>query len=319
MGTSKEYVLEGLDHTHVDSYSIQANILVNKNGRACLADFGLLTIEPDAAGTTSSDSFQGGGTTRWMGPELFYPEKFGLTGRRLTKSSDCYALGMVVYEVLSGKVPFHHYKYHNGIAAVRRILDGDRPERPQGDEGLWFTDALWNALECCWKPTPGDRPSAEDVLHGLEKASMSWTPAQTVACPPAINPPTLNLCSSTGESTDDETYSTSQTNNAIHFSEPPLALDPEEAFRRLVGGAVPQDELPSLIETVVSNLKATNIVRRLQESDAQTFIDVIDQVYNITPSLRNRCIANFSLVRHLTGTEPQPGGSDERWSARILV
>ena len=34
-----------------------------------------------------------------MSPELYDPERFGATDDRPTKQSDCYALGMVVYEV----------------------------------------------------------------------------------------------------------------------------------------------------------------------------------------------------------------------------
>ena len=34
-----------------------------------------------------------------MGPELFYPNEFGLPKFGLTKESDCYAFGMVIYEV----------------------------------------------------------------------------------------------------------------------------------------------------------------------------------------------------------------------------
>ena len=90
---------------------IQANILVNKNSRACLADFGLSTIVEierraatssgliSAAPGTSLMSFTDGGTARWMSPELHHPEKFGITDYRPTKQSDCYALGMVIYEV----------------------------------------------------------------------------------------------------------------------------------------------------------------------------------------------------------------------------
>ena len=44
-------------------------------------------------------SFTIGGTTRWMSPELLYPEGYGTSDGRPTKQSDCYALGMVVYEV----------------------------------------------------------------------------------------------------------------------------------------------------------------------------------------------------------------------------
>ena len=39
-----------------------------------------------------------GGTLRWMSPELLDPTQFGSKGH-LTRESDCYALGMVIYEV----------------------------------------------------------------------------------------------------------------------------------------------------------------------------------------------------------------------------
>ena len=38
------------------------------------------------------------GTFRWMSPELLDPPRFRSSGRP-TRESDCYALGMVIYEV----------------------------------------------------------------------------------------------------------------------------------------------------------------------------------------------------------------------------
>ena len=93
---------------------IKANILINGDRRACIADFGLSTVTGvaarAAAGTSrasliSNDtlmSFTGGGTRRWMSPELLDPERFGMPeseDNRPTRQSDCYALGMVIYEV----------------------------------------------------------------------------------------------------------------------------------------------------------------------------------------------------------------------------
>jgi len=89
----------------------KANILINKNRRACIADFGLTTITGVVARATvggsvmSNDtvmSFTAGGTYRWMSPELLDPERFGIPqseDNRPTRQSDCYALGMVIYEV----------------------------------------------------------------------------------------------------------------------------------------------------------------------------------------------------------------------------
>ena len=117
---------------HLHLVHPKANILINKSRRACLADFGLSTItgvatraaagasqvslisnDPlmsFAAGASQTSlisddslmSFTAGGTRRWMSPELLDPELFGipqLEGDRPTRQSDCYALGMVIYEV----------------------------------------------------------------------------------------------------------------------------------------------------------------------------------------------------------------------------
>ena len=73
------------------------------DGKACLADFGLMSIvlDPETTDITSSTGDATKGTHRWMGPELFYPKEFGLPKFQLTKESDCYAFGMVIYEVSS--------------------------------------------------------------------------------------------------------------------------------------------------------------------------------------------------------------------------
>jgi serine/threonine protein kinase len=111
-------------------------------------------------------SFMGGGINRWTSPELIDPERFGLQERRPTKESDRYALGMVIYEVLSGQVPFAPYDVS---AAVVKIAAGERPKRPRGEEGRPFTDDIWGTLGLCWKHQPHDRISASAVLLCLER------------------------------------------------------------------------------------------------------------------------------------------------------
>ena len=144
----------------------KANILIDRSGHACLADFSFSSFTTASDESTAVSSWADGGTLQWMSPELLDPESFDLGKKaRPTKESDYYALGMVVYEVLSGQTPFAPTR---GPVVVWRVLEGKRPARPQGDEGKQFTDVIWSVLERCWKHQPSDRPSAKTVLLCLE-------------------------------------------------------------------------------------------------------------------------------------------------------
>jgi len=152
---------------------IKLNILVDQDGRACLADFGLLTIVSDSTYHTSSSTPKSGGTTRWMGPELLDPDRFGRGDGRMTKESDCYALGMVILEVLSGKPPFLG---DSNVVVITKVINGERPGKPEGKEEVWFTDDLWEILEQCWLPQLERRPAIEAILQCLERGSTAWQP-----------------------------------------------------------------------------------------------------------------------------------------------
>ena len=76
----------------------QENIFVDKTRTVRIGDFGLMTMG-DLGTTIFSDTVgPSGGTLRWMSPELL--KLMGTSSNiRPTRESDCYALGMVVYEV----------------------------------------------------------------------------------------------------------------------------------------------------------------------------------------------------------------------------
>jgi len=103
-----------------------------------------------------------------MSPELIDPQRLGLENSRPTKSSDCYALGMVIYETITGHLPFHK---HADLTVFVNVLKDIRPAREAG-----FADSLWGMLELCWAPQPSSRPNVEDVLQCLEKVSRSLEP-----------------------------------------------------------------------------------------------------------------------------------------------
>jgi len=104
-----------------------------------------------------------------MSPERIAPDRFGFKNSRPTISSDCYSLGMVIYETISGNVPFHR---DTDLAVFMKVVEGKHP--PQG---VNFSKSLWEMLERCWASGPGDRPSIEDVFRCLEMVSSLSEPA----------------------------------------------------------------------------------------------------------------------------------------------
>ena len=77
-----------------------SNILVDRNGRATLLDFGIakLISEDDTSRTKT--------TLRALTPDYAAPEQF--TGGEVTTSVDVYALGGLLYELIAGRLPFDH-------------------------------------------------------------------------------------------------------------------------------------------------------------------------------------------------------------------
>lgn len=152
-----------------------------------------------------------GGTYRWMSPELLDPGSFGSNGRS-THESDCYALGMVIYEVsllhrsrrsliytfqvLTGVKPFYNVSDIQCVLAVSR---GERPSKPSHAESLGFSATLWGLVQSCWSGTASARPTAQQLLDCLSLASPTWTP-------PAVYPIVVADPSSTTDSgsTDSE-------------------------------------------------------------------------------------------------------------------
>ena len=135
-------------------------ILVDDDGHPRLSGFSSFTM---MSGTPPSAT---SGTYRWMAPELLDPES---SSPHNTRESDCYSLGMVIYEVLSGEAPFAATRHTYRVIA--EVLAGVRPTRPQGAQGSWFTDALWEILELCWRKEPDERPRLHIILRCLQDAT----------------------------------------------------------------------------------------------------------------------------------------------------
>jgi len=67
--------------------------------RACLADFGFMTMVLDPAQPMACSAQLEGGTTTFMSPELLAPSRYGMSNSVPTPESDVYAFGLVTFQV----------------------------------------------------------------------------------------------------------------------------------------------------------------------------------------------------------------------------
>jgi len=140
----------------------QANVVIDKRGRARLTEYGLAPINSDprfAVAATSGTV----GTSRWLAPELITPARKGSNMPVMeSKAADVFAFGMLAVEVFTGKVPFEEQKNE---AVVLRISRGGRPEMPGNAQAVGLTGEMWKLLESCWQQNPKKRPTMKEVVR----------------------------------------------------------------------------------------------------------------------------------------------------------
>jgi serine/threonine protein kinase len=73
-----------------------ANVLIGRDGRCKIADFGLSTLKDSSSATQTPISMT---TPSWTDPEV-------ALGANFSKASDMYSFGVIVWEIFSGKIPW---------------------------------------------------------------------------------------------------------------------------------------------------------------------------------------------------------------------
>jgi serine/threonine protein kinase len=113
-----------------------------------LTDFGIARVLNTPALTTPNAVV---GTPHYMAPEAFH-------GTAASPAADVYALGILLYEMVSGRPP---YDSDSVADLMRRHLQGS-PERRPG-----IPDALWAVILSCLDRRPKLRPSAAELVGQL--------------------------------------------------------------------------------------------------------------------------------------------------------
>ena len=135
------------------------NVVVAHDGRVVLLDFGL-AAELDVTGAHQTTDQNLAGTVAYMSPEQ-------AAGEKIDSSADWYCVGVMLYECLTGRLPFL-----GGILEI--LMDKQRFEPPPPRELVPGVPEDLGAL-CVdlLRRDPKARPSGRDVLRRLGSASAS--------------------------------------------------------------------------------------------------------------------------------------------------
>ncbi len=158
------------------------NVLLNGDGEAKVTDFGIARALSVQEGETQTGTILG--TCDYIAPEQ-------AQGRRVDEHSDVYSLGVVLYELLTGKVPFGG---DNFVAVAMQHINAPpppvtllRPEVPARVEAVVETalakdpeqrfatmSAVCDELEVCLEEVrSGDDTSATGILPAVAKPRTS--------------------------------------------------------------------------------------------------------------------------------------------------
>ena len=125
------------------------NVLVDREGRARLTDFGLAQVA-DRSRLTAGDSILG--TPAYLSPEQ-------ARGEDATEQSDLYSLGALLFELLTGRPPF---QAENPVALLRQHIDEKAPSLAEIAPDL--PPSLCEHVQRVLSKTPATRFATADAM-----------------------------------------------------------------------------------------------------------------------------------------------------------
>jgi eukaryotic-like serine/threonine-protein kinase len=145
-----------------------ANVMIDGRGKARITDFGLAVVSEELRGEEAM-----AGTPAYMAPEQ-------LTGKEVTQRSDIYALGLVLYELFTGKRVFEA----RSIQELVELHEKSTPPTPSSHVKDIDPLAEHMILRCLEKD-PKARPTATEVDKALQEA-VTRNEADTASHTPSI-------------------------------------------------------------------------------------------------------------------------------------
>ncbi|XP_073027905.1 uncharacterized protein [Primulina eburnea] len=134
-----------------------SNLLVDKNWTVKVGDFGLSRVKYETYLTTKT----GKGTPQWMAPEV-------LRNERSDEKADVYSYGVILWELVTQKIPWENLNSMQVIGAVGFM--NQRLEIPRDVDPLWAS-----IIESCWHIEPQCRPSFQELMEKLREVQKQYT------------------------------------------------------------------------------------------------------------------------------------------------
>jgi serine/threonine protein kinase len=281
-------IAEALEYAHLNGVIHRdiktPNILIDHHGRALLADFGI------AHSANKTGSFAPSlGTLRYMSPEQ-------LEGKPSDHRSDLYSLGVVLYEVMTGRIPYS--------SSEPNVL---RKEIVLGKPSDWPSDFPKDIREICQKAlskSPHQRhASAAQFAAELRRVSVGrkgniWWPwiALLTAIPALVtvaalySRPSASLKLADPPRDEDAQYADHPTNPASDFQYE--IVGDAVKITRFIGSATVV-KIPDTIED-----KPVTIIGRKSFSQSRDFTAVI--LPKTTKIIESEAFFNCSWLRHIT-------------------
>ncbi|TKW02416.1 hypothetical protein SEVIR_8G242700v4 [Setaria viridis] len=156
-------IARGMNYLHHCSPPIvhrdlkSSNLLVDKNWTVKVADFGLSRLKLETFLRTKT----GKGTPQWMAPEV-------LRNEPSDEKSDVYSYGVVLWELVTQKIPWDNLNTMQVIGAVG-FMD-QRLDIPSDTDPQWAS-----MIESCWDSDPRKRPSFLELLDRLRDLQKQYS------------------------------------------------------------------------------------------------------------------------------------------------